>query len=178
MTVEQMHSADCLFPPPYEESETAHTSLAYFPPTNSGEMQQKAKTHPPYRRKHTQEKRFPHKRISHFEKFSTDDHNFKSRWKSRYSLALPNSRSAPCLFVVLWLLLLSLFSLPVKSQVSTNTFGMWENEISMDEDRRYVVQWTPTPDRILFRITAKTRGYIGFGFHSKPRMKGADIVVG
>ncbi|CAL4128695.1 unnamed protein product, partial [Meganyctiphanes norvegica] len=56
--------------------------------------------------------------------------------------------------------------------------GAWMYESTMNSEGDYLVQWTPSEDQIMFRITAETRGYIGFGLHTKPDMDGADIIVG
>jgi len=48
----------------------------------------------------------------------------------------------------------------------------------VDELGHFKVEWTATDKDIQFRLTAKTRGYIGFGLSKTPRMSRADIVVG
>ncbi|XP_069156757.1 DBH-like monooxygenase protein 1 [Procambarus clarkii] len=58
------------------------------------------------------------------------------------------------------------------------SFESWEHEALLEESGAFVVQWTPREESIEFRVTARTTGYIGFGLSSKPRMDGADIVVG
>lgn len=99
---------------------------------------------------------------------------FKIRWKEPLlsNVYFDFTHVQKILFMCLFLLA---FISPVKSQ---GAFEVWENEVSVDTNRRFVVQWTPTEDAILFRLTAKTRGYVGFGFHTQAKMDGADIVVG
>ncbi|XP_071534713.1 DBH-like monooxygenase protein 1 [Panulirus ornatus] len=58
------------------------------------------------------------------------------------------------------------------------SFESWEHEAWLEETGAFVLQWTPREQDIEFRVTARTTGYIGFGLSSKPRMDGADIVVG
>nr|XP_053650331.1 DBH-like monooxygenase protein 1 [Cherax quadricarinatus] len=58
------------------------------------------------------------------------------------------------------------------------SFESWEHEARLEETGAFVVQWSPREESIEFRVTARTTGYIGFGLSSKPRMDGADIVVG
>lgn len=88
--------------------------------------------------------------------------------------------SNPLTFIWISLILSVLFFIPKSSNAEglVDAFSVWENEITLQDRRRYVVQWTATDSRIIFRVTAKTRGYIGFGFHTKPQMHGSDIVVG
>ncbi|CAL4119360.1 unnamed protein product, partial [Meganyctiphanes norvegica] len=62
-------------------------------------------------------------------------------------------------------------------QISAS-YDNWKHEAALDSDREFIVQWTPAKDHIIFRVTVRTRGYIGFGISNTPRMDGADIVVG
>ncbi|XP_076032752.1 MOXD1 homolog 2-like [Oratosquilla oratoria] len=64
------------------------------------------------------------------------------------------------------------------SRLTSASYDQWVHEVTLDSEGAFVVQWTPAKDHILFRVTAQTRGYIGFGLASYPRMDGADIVVG
>ncbi|CAL4059288.1 unnamed protein product [Meganyctiphanes norvegica] len=54
----------------------------------------------------------------------------------------------------------------------------WQHEVVLDPEGTFRVQWTPLEDHIIFRVTAKTRGYIGLGLGDSPTMDGADIIVG
>ena len=112
-------------------------------------------------------------------------HKHKSRWKTNKFYLVHRYFSCHSSMFNFFNISLYLFTLVSCSipyvQAASNPFDMWENEITLDSNsnhRNFVVQWTPSEDRIVFRITARTRGYIGFGFHSKPQMDGADIVVG
>ena len=58
------------------------------------------------------------------------------------------------------------------------TYDVWDYETALDPDGAFVVEWSPLADKVFFRVTVKTKGYIGFGLSSSGRMAGADIVVG
>lgn len=58
------------------------------------------------------------------------------------------------------------------------SYESYEHEVWLEDSGAFVVQWTPRQDDIEFRVIARTTGYLGFGLSSKPRMDGADIVVG
>ncbi|XP_015172192.1 PREDICTED: MOXD1 homolog 1 [Polistes dominula] len=48
----------------------------------------------------------------------------------------------------------------------------------LDEDGNVILEWDPSDEeKITFRITAKTLGYVGIGFNEKSHMKGADILL-
>lgn len=48
----------------------------------------------------------------------------------------------------------------------------------LDDDGHVILEWDPTDDEIVvFRVTAKTLGYVGIGFNDKSHMKGADILL-
>lgn len=50
--------------------------------------------------------------------------------------------------------------------------------VLLDEQTRFTLSWTPTVDNIVFRVEAKTLGYLGLGFSSSGNMVGGDIVIG
>ena len=120
---------------------------------------------------------------------SINIHKHKTRWKPGLSIDRFNIFGSSSLLVLL-ALVVAVFPAGVlgsgtssssSSSSSSNSFDIWENEITLDSrgpNRNFVVQWTPSDDRIVFRVTARTRGYIGFGFNVEPKMDGADIVVG
>lgn len=64
------------------------------------------------------------------------------------------------------------------SKFSPDSYGLWDRSLTLDEQGHFRVEWTATATDIQFRLTAKTRGYIGFGLSSQAKMHGADIVVG
>jgi len=48
----------------------------------------------------------------------------------------------------------------------------------MDENGTVILEWDPSDEeKIIFRVTGKTRGYIGIGFNEKINMEGADILL-
>ena len=63
-------------------------------------------------------------------------------------------------------------------RLSVSSYENYDHEVWLEETGAFVVQWTPRQDDIEFRVIARTTGYLGFGLSSKPRMDGADIVVG
>uniref|UniRef100_A0A6A7G1R7 MOXD1 homolog 2-like n=2 Tax=Hirondellea gigas TaxID=1518452 RepID=A0A6A7G1R7_9CRUS len=64
------------------------------------------------------------------------------------------------------------------SKFSSDSYGIWDRSLTLDDDGRFIVEWTASDTDVQFRLTAQTRGYIGFGLSSHSRMHGADIVVG
>ncbi|KAG0729482.1 DBH-like monooxygenase protein 1 [Chionoecetes opilio] len=62
--------------------------------------------------------------------------------------------------------------------LSPSSYETYKHEVWLEETGAFVVQWTPRQDDIEFRVTARTTGYLGFGLSSKPKMDGADIVLG
>ena len=65
-----------------------------------------------------------------------------------------------------------------RSPAFSSRDGIWDYGATLDRDGAFVVEWSPMEDELFFRVTVKTKGYIGFGLSSKGRMDGADIVVG
>lgn len=48
----------------------------------------------------------------------------------------------------------------------------------LDEDGDVILEWDPSDDKeVIFRVTAKTLGYVGIGFNEKSHMMGADILL-
>lgn len=48
----------------------------------------------------------------------------------------------------------------------------------LDEDGDVILEWDPSDEEeVIFRVTAKTLGYVGIGFNEKTNMKGADILL-
>ncbi|XP_060522348.1 MOXD1 homolog 1 [Cylas formicarius] len=63
-----------------------------------------------------------------------------------------------------------------KRQVSSDI--VWTHSASLDREGLVVLRWQPRHQEILFRVEAKTLGYIGIGFSPNGGMEGADIVMG
>lgn len=92
----------------------------------------------------------------------------------------------PSLWCLLQTLVLTVSFLPGARCFAASSFATprlssyetWEHEAWLEDTGAFVVQWKPREDSIEFRVTARTKGYIGFGLSSAPRMDGADIVVG
>ncbi|RLU27277.1 hypothetical protein DMN91_001078 [Ooceraea biroi] len=48
----------------------------------------------------------------------------------------------------------------------------------LDEDGDVILEWDPSDDKeVVFKVTARTLGYVGIGFNEKSHMKGADILL-
>ncbi|KAF2361340.1 Copper type II ascorbate-dependent monooxygenase C-terminal [Trinorchestia longiramus] len=96
-----------------------------------------------------------------------------------------SSSSAFCtlmLHFLVWLTVLpnsSLFTTAYPPhKYSPDAYGLWDRSLILDDVGHYQVQWTASSTDIQFRLTVRTRGYIGFGLSSQSKMDGADIVVG
>ncbi|XP_045118850.1 MOXD1 homolog 2-like [Portunus trituberculatus] len=101
------------------------------------------------------------------------------------TLTLGSKNASPFHIFILTLLLLLVpqtgcFSDPsyATQRLSASSYETYEHELWLEESGAFVVQWTPRQDDVEFRVIARTTGYLGFGLSSKPRMDGADIVVG
>lgn len=53
----------------------------------------------------------------------------------------------------------------------------WTHSMALDSDGLVVLRWQPRHQEILFRVEAKTLGYVGIGFSQTGGMAGADIVI-
>ncbi|KAK9299586.1 hypothetical protein QLX08_007402 [Tetragonisca angustula] len=48
----------------------------------------------------------------------------------------------------------------------------------LDDDGEVILEWDPSDkEMVIFKVTAKTLGYVGIGFNDKNHMKGADILL-
>ncbi|XP_044759194.1 MOXD1 homolog 1 [Coccinella septempunctata] len=54
----------------------------------------------------------------------------------------------------------------------------WTHSEVLDKEGAVVLRWQPRHQEILFRVEARTRGYIGIGFSPNGGMEDADIVIG
>lgn len=54
----------------------------------------------------------------------------------------------------------------------------WTHAEVLDRRGDVVLRWQPRHQEILFRVEARTRGYVGIGFSPDGGMEGADIVLG
>ncbi|KAK9887700.1 hypothetical protein WA026_000021 [Henosepilachna vigintioctopunctata] len=54
----------------------------------------------------------------------------------------------------------------------------WTHSEILDKDGAVVLKWQPRHQEILFRVEARTRGYVGIGFSPNGGMENADIVIG
>ncbi|KAH1015716.1 hypothetical protein HUJ04_007058 [Dendroctonus ponderosae] len=55
---------------------------------------------------------------------------------------------------------------------------VWTHSMTLDNDNLVTLRWQPRHQEILFRVEAKTLGYVGIGFSETGGMEGADIVMG
>lgn len=53
----------------------------------------------------------------------------------------------------------------------------WAHSERLDVNGNVVLRWVNSDTSITFRLEAKTRGYVGLGFNSVRKMRGADLVV-
>lgn len=65
-----------------------------------------------------------------------------------------------------------------KREVGGSEFNQWTNGETLDRQGDVVLRWQPRHQEILFRVEARTRGYVGIGFSPNGGMEGADIVMG
>ncbi|CAL8068114.1 unnamed protein product [Orchesella dallaii] len=66
---------------------------------------------------------------------------------------------------------------PVNLQPKENPF---KHSVTLDPRGNYRLEWEVDwkEERVIFNVTAATKGYIGFGLSRKGKMSGADIVIG
>ena len=90
-------------------------------------------------------------------------------------------------FILSTLILSSSFVIPASgsspssfapNKYSSESYGFWDRSLVLDDMGSFVVEWAATNTDIQFRLSARTRGYIGFGLSSQATMHKADIVVG
>ncbi|KAL1497332.1 hypothetical protein ABEB36_008314 [Hypothenemus hampei] len=62
--------------------------------------------------------------------------------------------------------------------ISSDDDILWTHSITLDKDSLVILKWQPRHQEILFRVEARTLGYVGIGFSDHGRMEGADIVIG
>ncbi|XP_050299023.1 MOXD1 homolog 1 [Anthonomus grandis grandis] len=55
---------------------------------------------------------------------------------------------------------------------------LWTHSMMLDKSGLVTLRWQPRHQEILFRVEAKTLGYVGLGFSPTGSMEGADIVMG
>lgn len=56
--------------------------------------------------------------------------------------------------------------------------NQWMHSEVLDKVGNVVLRWQPRHQEILFRVEARTRGYVGIGFSPNGGMEGADIAIG
>lgn len=66
----------------------------------------------------------------------------------------------------------------VKREIQSDDFTQWTHVEVLDKVGDVVLRWQPRHQEILFRVEARTRGYVGIGFSPNGGMEGADIVLG
>lgn len=55
---------------------------------------------------------------------------------------------------------------------------VWTHSMVLDNNSLVTLRWQPRHQEILFRVEARTLGYVGIGFSETGGMEGADIVMG
>lgn len=56
--------------------------------------------------------------------------------------------------------------------------NQWTHSEVLDNAGEVVLRWQPRHEEILFRVEARTKGYIAIGFSSDGKKENADIVMG
>ncbi|XP_022094715.1 DBH-like monooxygenase protein 1 [Acanthaster planci] len=54
----------------------------------------------------------------------------------------------------------------------------YARRLALAENDSYVLEWSYTVEDVVFRVRAKTLGWVGLGFSPSGGMKGADLVIG
>ncbi|XP_074030668.1 MOXD1 homolog 1 isoform X1 [Leptinotarsa decemlineata] len=54
---------------------------------------------------------------------------------------------------------------------------LWTHSEVLDDEGRVVLRWQPRHQEILFRVEARTRGYVGLGFSPDGKMEKSDIIL-
>lgn len=65
-----------------------------------------------------------------------------------------------------------------RRSVEDNSITQWTHSQVLDRDGAVVLRWQPRHQEILFRVEARTMGYVGVGFSPDGSMQRADIVMG
>nr|CAI5821288.1 unnamed protein product [Callosobruchus analis] len=55
---------------------------------------------------------------------------------------------------------------------------LWTHSETLDKGGLVVLKWQPRHQEILFRVEARTRGYVAIGFSPDGKMENADMVMG
>ncbi|XP_056643238.1 MOXD1 homolog 1 [Diorhabda sublineata] len=65
-----------------------------------------------------------------------------------------------------------------RNRRDTSTDIVWTHSEVLDKEGKVILRWQPRHQEILFRVEAKTRGYVGLGFSPDGKMEKADIILG
>lgn len=65
-----------------------------------------------------------------------------------------------------------------KRKAASADSNQWTHSEFLDKNNSILLRWQPRHQEILFRVEAKTRGYVGIGFSPNGGMEGADIILG
>lgn len=65
-----------------------------------------------------------------------------------------------------------------RTKRQVNDLAQWTHSEELDRNGFVVLRWQPRHQEILFRVEARTKGYIGIGFSPDGGMENADIVIG
>lgn len=60
--------------------------------------------------------------------------------------------------------------------VSANRL-VWKTTVELEPATLWL-SWTPSNERVVFQVEARTLGYVGIGFSPDGSLNGADIVIG
>ncbi|CAG9812511.1 unnamed protein product [Phaedon cochleariae] len=65
----------------------------------------------------------------------------------------------------------------VRARRDVSSDILWTHAETLDAEGRVVLRWQPRHQELLFRIEARTRGYVGIGFSPDGKMEKADIIL-
>ncbi|CAH0564397.1 unnamed protein product [Brassicogethes aeneus] len=68
--------------------------------------------------------------------------------------------------------------LKTKRHIFHSDLTQWTHSAALDENNHVILRWQPRHQEILFRVEARTRGYVGIGFSPDGGMENADMVIG
>lgn len=61
---------------------------------------------------------------------------------------------------------------------SNEDLSQWTHWEYLDDEKNILLRWQTRHQEILFRVEARTLGYVGIGFSPNGDMEGADITIG
>ncbi|KRT85887.1 hypothetical protein AMK59_1598 [Oryctes borbonicus] len=65
-----------------------------------------------------------------------------------------------------------------KRELNEDDLSQWTHWEYLDDEKNILLRWQTRHQEILFRVEARTLGYVGIGFSPNGGMEGADITMG